>query len=158
MSTLTVKAIEAPVGYDLQMPAGHVVQVVEAVLSTGASIVTTSQTYVATGLSASITPKQTGSKIIATASGFCPHVNPGASNKGLRLATYSQVASGGYSNIDGTRATASFFLNAGGWLDGMGTIQSMFTPSYSAGQQIDVSIYILYKFMFPGICFFFPEL
>ena len=30
MSTLTVKSIAAPVGYDLQMPAGHILQVLSA--------------------------------------------------------------------------------------------------------------------------------
>ena len=125
------------------MPAGSVVQIVESVLATGGGVSTTSQSYVTTGLTASITPTQTNSKIIATASGFCPHSNPSASNKGLRIATYAQVASGGYSNIDGTRATASQFMNAGGWLDTMGMTQAMFTPSYSVGQQIDVSIYFL---------------
>ena len=41
MSTLEVKAIQAPTGYDLQMPAGHIVQVVStetsAYLATGNS-------------------------------------------------------------------------------------------------------------------------
>ena len=160
MSSISVKELSHPAGevikiaagktLDLKtqgsvtMPTGSVLQVVEAVLEQGsASVVTTSQSYVTTGLTASITPKQVGSKIIATASGFCPHSNPSASNKGIRIATYAQVASGGYSNVDGTKATASQFMNAGGWLDTMGMTQSMFTPSYSVGQQIDVSIYFL---------------
>ena len=39
MSTLEVKAIQAPTGYDLQMPAGHIVQVVS----------TETSAYIATG-------------------------------------------------------------------------------------------------------------
>jgi hypothetical protein len=63
MSTLTVKSIAAPVGYDLQMPAGSILQVENAVLQTN-NISTTSQTYVDTGLADSITPKFSTSKIL----------------------------------------------------------------------------------------------
>ena len=55
MSTLEVKAIQAPTGYDLQMPAGHIVQVVNG--NTSTAVTTTSAgTWVDTGISATITP------------------------------------------------------------------------------------------------------
>ena len=62
MSTLEVKAIQAPSGYDLDMPAGHIVQTVYA--NTDSEIATSSSSWVATGLSASITPKFASSKIL----------------------------------------------------------------------------------------------
>ena len=62
MSTLEVKAIQAPSGYDLDMPAGHILQVVQSTYSTVTDIRSTS--YTATGLSASITPQFSSSKIL----------------------------------------------------------------------------------------------
>ena len=62
MSTLEVKAIQAPTGYDLVMPAGHVIQMVEASYATAVS--STSTSFVNTGLSVTITPKSASSKII----------------------------------------------------------------------------------------------
>ena len=63
MSTLEVKAIQAPTGYDLVMPAGAIIQVVEG---SSASDVTTTNTGVWTdsGLTATITPKFSTSKIL----------------------------------------------------------------------------------------------
>ena len=62
MSTLEVKAIQAPTGYNLAMPAGHILQVVNF-RSTAINTATTSQSYVDTGMSATITPSSTSSKI-----------------------------------------------------------------------------------------------
>ena len=62
MSTLEVKAIQAPTGYDLQMPAGHIVQTVQSTYATQTS--STSSSFVATGLTASITPSSTANKIL----------------------------------------------------------------------------------------------
>jgi len=62
MSTLEVKAIQAPSGFDLDMPAGHIVQVVSATYSTSVSM--SSTTHVDTGLTATITPKFASSKIL----------------------------------------------------------------------------------------------
>jgi len=66
MSTLEVKAIQAPTGFDLQMPAGHILQVVQGLYTNNFN--TTSTSYVDTGLSASITPSSTSSKILALVS------------------------------------------------------------------------------------------
>ena len=66
MSTLEVKAIQAPSGFDLDMPAGHIVQVVSATYSTEAS--STSTTPADTGLTATITPKFASSKIVVVVS------------------------------------------------------------------------------------------
>jgi hypothetical protein len=62
MSTLTVKAIAAPVGYDLVMPAGHIIQVVSATHSTEAT--STSTSFADTGLTATITPTSSSNKVL----------------------------------------------------------------------------------------------
>ena len=66
MSTLEVKAIQAPTGYDLQMPAGHILQTVQGTY--GTRVVSSSDTLADTGLTASITPSSTSSKILVTIS------------------------------------------------------------------------------------------
>tara|TARA_B110000858_G_C17430789_1_gene305367 strand:+ start:51 stop:524 length:474 start_codon:yes stop_codon:yes gene_type:complete len=66
MSTLEVKAIQAPTGYDLQMPAGHILQVVQA--TTGTQVTSSSTSMADTGLTASITPSSTSNKILVTIS------------------------------------------------------------------------------------------
>ena len=69
MSTLEVKAIQAPSGFDLDMPAGHIVQVVNGVTSTSTSITSTS--FVDTTLTVNITPKFATSKLLVIAEGSC---------------------------------------------------------------------------------------
>ena len=66
MSTLEVKTIQAPSGFDLQMPAGHILQVVHG--SYGSSVSSSSSTYADTGLTLNITPSSTSSKILVIVS------------------------------------------------------------------------------------------
>ena len=76
MSTLEVKAIQAPTGYDLDMPAGHIIQTVSSTYSTALN--TTSSSYSDTGLSATITPKFSTSKILIT--GYLPLLKTSSGN------------------------------------------------------------------------------
>ena len=62
MSTLEVKAIQAPTGYDLVMPAGAILQVVSADI--GALTTSSAQSWVDTNASLAITPKFASSKIV----------------------------------------------------------------------------------------------
>jgi hypothetical protein len=62
MSTLEVKAIQAPTGYDLDMPAGHSVQVVS--FDTSTRTTTSSTSYVTANTGISFTPKFASSKIL----------------------------------------------------------------------------------------------
>jgi len=62
MSTLTVKGIEAPTGFDLDMPAGHSVQVVA--FDTPTRTTTSSTSYVTANTGISFTPKFASSKIL----------------------------------------------------------------------------------------------
>ena len=68
MSTLEVKAIQAPTGFDLQMPAGHILQVKQDEHSDKAS--TTSSSYQDIPLSVTITPKFASSKILVQLSTY----------------------------------------------------------------------------------------
>ena len=63
MSTLEVKAIQAPTGYDLQMPAGHILQTIQT-SKDPQSISTSSSSFVSMGFSITITPSSTSSKIL----------------------------------------------------------------------------------------------
>ena len=67
MSTLEVKAIQAPTGFDLDMPAGHIVQVQSSTYQPANTVTITSTSYVNTGVSQVITPKKTGNKILVRA-------------------------------------------------------------------------------------------
>ena len=78
MSTLEVKAIQAPTGYKLAMPAGHIIQVVNNVTLTRDT--TSSTSFVTTGITASITPSSTSSKIFVIVSA-CGNVNNSAGVK-----------------------------------------------------------------------------
>ena len=89
MSTLEVKAIQAPTGFDLQMPAGHIIQTVNGQTTTQMS--TTSTSYVDTNLTVNITPKFSTSKILVTMDGACQvyddGINPWAFAQILRDST-----------------------------------------------------------------------
>jgi len=80
MSTLEVKAIQAPTGYELEMPTGHIVQTVQASSSNETTVSDTSTGTSATEwFSTTITPKKSGNKLICLVTGY---------------ATYGAVASG----------------------------------------------------------------
>jgi hypothetical protein len=82
MSTLEVKAIQAPTGYDLQMPAGHILQVIEGSLSTKVQTTATSATD--TGLSATITPSSSSNKVLVRAD-FHAYDNTASHNNSIYL-------------------------------------------------------------------------
>jgi len=71
MSTLEVKAIQAPTGYKLAMPAGHILQVVQASMSNEIATTTTSWNLRmgngSNNFKLLITPSSTSNKILLTA-------------------------------------------------------------------------------------------
>jgi hypothetical protein len=124
------------------MPAGSIVQVVQSTFSGSSSIATSSDAWQAIGNSVSITPSRTSSKILFTCSGFTPHVNPSANNNGTDVSLYQQVASGGYSKVEGTNDNAtSYWKDSNSWIDMPGHFEVMYTPSYTSGQQINLQPY-----------------
>jgi len=63
MSTLEVKAIAAPTGYDLQMPAGHILQTKQSGTFDTLTF-TSTNTWTDTNMSLAITPSTTSNKIL----------------------------------------------------------------------------------------------
>ena len=114
MSTLTVKELAAPTGYDIKlasgetldlnsqgtvtMPAGSVLQVVSADYSTSTSL--TGTTYTDTGLSLSITPSATTSKILVVIS----QQAVGATGSANNVDGHLQLLRGGTSISDRQRS------------------------------------------------------
>jgi len=128
MSTLEVKAIQAPSGYDLQMPAGATLQAVQHFHNSTTSYTsTTSTSFVTTNLTKTITPKFANSKIkiefsglldVATTSGYAVlTVKRGSTNLGDcefdGLATLNLVgntrfiATSNYSYLDSPNTTSA---------------------------------------------------
>ena len=66
MSTLEVKAIQAPSGYDLDMPEGHIVQTIQNALNASAYTTTSTSYQAVTDMSVTITPKFASSKVLVT--------------------------------------------------------------------------------------------
>ena len=64
MSTLEVKAIQAPTGFDLQMPAGHVIQAVSGTPLGTSTQTTTISSWVNGGTTVNITPTNASNKIL----------------------------------------------------------------------------------------------
>ena len=120
MSTLEVKAIQAPTGYKLAMPAGHILQVVSTTESTSYSTTTNDFSARATGLSATITPSSTSSKILIT-------IN---ANMGFQYNTsYGKTAI--YRSISGGASTNNLTGESGGFGNmGDGAYQFSNTISY----------------------------
>ena len=97
MSTLKVKGISAPTGYDLQMPAGAIIQVVSADI--GALLTTTSTSFVDTNASLAITPKFASSKIICNFNFILAMWGQSRVRAGYQLVRGSTVISGGAGEV-----------------------------------------------------------
>ena len=109
MSTLTVKELAAPTGYDLKiasgetldlksqgtvtMPTGSVLQAVQAQLQDEAS--TTSGSFVSSGLTATITPSSTSNKILVTMSAALESTSAGNATATIFRGTISDTNLGG---------------------------------------------------------------
>ena len=97
MSTLEVKAIQAPSGFDLQMPAGHIIQTVSADI--GALTTSSSQSFVDTNASIAITPQFASSKILVTFTFAIAVWGQARARGGYQLLRGSTVISGGANEI-----------------------------------------------------------
>ena len=142
MSTLEVKAIQAPSGYDLQMPAGHILQVKQTILTSTVNISSpANRTYsLISGLAVSITPKSTSSKILVSIN-VCIDTN---NNYAVGLHIYrdsTQITPAGVS-VDGMTSFLAFqqpadtrdmgVLQAGSYLDSPNTTSEIVYSVYGA--------------------------
>ena len=105
MSTLEVKAIQAPSGFDLDMPAGHIVQVKSVRGNFTGDVASTSTTYAElhTSLRNTFTPKFSNSTII------CEYIACSVGHSATFI-TFRIYADG--SNIDSVNATDMWRTNS----------------------------------------------
>ena len=115
MSTLEVKGIQAPAGFDLDMPAGHIIQVVQD--THGAEQNSTSTTFADTGLTATITPKFASSKILVCVQHTGCAKYGTSNNNGLSVSILR-----GSSTIAKISERAGYDASTGyNWIGGLGT-------------------------------------
>jgi len=106
-STLKTDKIEGVTASGtVQMPAGHVIQVVEGTLAAGSQFSTTSTSLADVGLSVTITPKFSSSKILVLFQGFGGSTGD---NTALLIQIQRQIGSGSFSMITG----GGFFYEVG---------------------------------------------
>ena len=119
MSTLEVKGIQAPAGFDLDMPAGHIVQVVYA--NTSTEIATSSSSWVASSLAATITPKFASSKILVRYDALMYHyINTQGASTIYRGSTEVTGETLGITRSWNSNSRG-FFPHNGAWLDSPNT-------------------------------------
>jgi hypothetical protein len=121
ISTIQNASLASGVPGYANLPAGSVLQVVQAALSS--TITTASTSYVATGLIASITPKFSTSKILVTLNGG---ITTYASGDIMLTRIYRQIASGSYAGIGGVEAmnligVGYLYPHSLSWLDSPAT-------------------------------------
>ena len=112
MSTLEVKAIQAPTGYKLAMPAGHILQVVQSNSASDPSV--TSTTLVDSGHSVTITPSSTSAKVFVV---FTFNAHVAGSGYGLKYALYRDSTKIGDEGIVYNSATNHHHIVAQQFLD-----------------------------------------
>jgi hypothetical protein len=115
---------------------GKVLQVVQSTL-TGSAVSTTSTSFVASGLIASVTPSSASNKILLNVSGHGMYLQGGTGGS-IDVAIYKQIASGGYSQI-----TASSFDYCNYDLGSENITPHSFTYLYSPNttSQVDIQPY-----------------
>jgi len=112
---------------------GAVLQVVQSSIST--NVYTTSTSFVATGLIASLTPKFSTSKILVTLNGGFTTYNTGIL---VISQIYRQIASGSYTGIGGSETVSSQGVAYGvphslSWLDSPATTSTVNYQPYFKG-------------------------
>ena len=122
---------------DSAMASGSIVQAVQGTSTTEDSF--TSASFVASSLSATITPTLASSKILINASFM---VDTGAAGRQIYVALFRSINGGTYSNISGGTNTAfmgTYSSNAR--LIEQSNILTLDTPSYSVGNSIVYKLY-----------------
>ena len=94
---------------------GQVIQTVKNVTNLTYGIAANASGITSSGVTTSITPKQTGSDFIVTFAGHNAHCNYSASNAGIKLYLYASVAGGSYVNVLNNFAVAAHTTTS--WID-----------------------------------------
>lgn len=126
------------------MPTGSVVQLVNGSSNQATNVLTSSTSYVDTGMfDVSITPVLAGSKIIVEFGGYHPHVNANNTNRGVAFKIYRNVNSGGWTDAS-TNHIEGYYQEAGGvneWFDYTGRSKIVDSPTYTLGNSIGYKLY-----------------
>ena len=129
------------------LPAGSVIQVVQATAAPTGGTSSTSTSFIDSNIiEIAITPIETSSKILVYFSGFLMHPNPAANNWGGALHIYRSVAGGSYSPVNGdsTRGLTGTYKHnqySDSWDDRVAVMQYLDTPTYTSGQQLKYRVY-----------------
>ncbi len=136
MSTLEVKAIQAPTGYNLQMPAGHILQTVSSTVS--GNTTSTSSTFAAASASLSITPASTANKIlIQYMGGRCGFAGSGGGDGAIKI--YRTVDGGTPTSVEANpRGISNFF----GFGDFYAPVALQFIDSPNTTSSVTYQVYI----------------
>ena len=137
---LATDAVTVPkIGYN-----GAVLQVVSSQAALTSDIVTSSTSYVWSGIDVSITPVAAGSNILVQFSGFHPHTNAANGNYGVAYIIYRSVNSGTYTACTSGH-TSGMYTNGSSstshWKDSQGSVQILDDPTYTLGNSIDYRLY-----------------
>ena len=116
---------------------GNIIQVVQGTSTTEDSFTTAS--FVASSLSATITPTAASSKILIQASFL---VDTKAAGRQMQLAVYRSINGGTFTNISGGSNSTAIGTYAGNSrLIEKGSLMRLDTPSYSVGNSIVYKLY-----------------
>ena len=113
---------------DAQMPAGSVLQVVQGTIGAGAS--STSTTYVATGLTATITPTSSSSKILVMAGGW---LSTPANENHAALTLYR-----GSTDLGNSYGFGNFYTANGGYTESLASFNYLDSPSTTSATGYEV--------------------
>jgi hypothetical protein len=134
ISTITNNSVDAAAAIATsKLGTGAVLQVIQASIST--TVQTTSTSFVATGLIASITPKFSTSKILVTLNGGTTTYDTGAL---MVTQIFRQIASGSYAGIGGNenmsvQGVAYGYSHSLSWLDSPATTSVVNYQPYYKG-------------------------
>jgi hypothetical protein len=133
ISTIQNASLASGVPGYANLPTGSVLQVVQTSIST--NVYTTSTSFVATGLIASLTPKFSTSKILVTLNGGFPTYNAGVL---VISQIFRQIASGSYGGIGGLEQMSIQGVAYGvphslSWLDSPATTSTVNYQPYFKG-------------------------
>ena len=134
MSTLEVKAIQAPSGYNLAMPAGHILQTKQSVMS--AKQVVASASYVDV-LTLAITPSSTSNKILIN---FSLSVGAAGGGEGAHIQIERGGTAIGVGDARGNRNRAFTVCGAQVDDDAMGSASGMYLDSPSSTSSLTYTI------------------
>ena len=134
MSTLEVKAIQAPSGYNLAMPAGHILQTKQSVMS--AKQVVASGSFVDV-LTLAITPSSTSNKILIN---FSLSVGSAGGGEGTHIQIERGGTAIGVGDVRGNRGRAFTVCGEQVTDDAMGSASGTYLDSPSSTSSLTYTI------------------